>query len=221
MSRILIAGGGGFGLEMYGYITADVTRGLYPEGTLVGILNDGPDCEVLRKEPNAQYLGSIQEYQPQPGDAVAIAIGSVLARRKIADLLSARGANLLTYIHPTALIAATATISKGAIICPFSTVNAGAHVGENAAVNVYCSVGHGAHVGAHSVLSPYCSLSGDSILGECGFMGTRATLFPKVVLGANCVVDAHSPAKQSTPDRKIISMRGQYLVLDNRAAPKA
>ena len=52
-------------------------------------------------------------------------------------------------------------------------------------------------------------------------MGTRATLFPKVVLGANCVVDAHSPVKQSAPDRKLISMRGQYLVLDNRLAPKA
>ena len=221
MSRILIAGGGGFGLEMYSYITADIARGAYPEATVVSILNDGPDCEVLRKVPNAQYFGSIQDYLPQPGDAVTIAIGSVLARRKIAEMLCARGANLLTYIHHTALIAATATISKGAIICPYTTVNAGAHVGENAAVNVYCSVGHGARVGAHSVLSPYCSLSGDSVLGECGFMGTRATLFPKVVLGANCVVDAHSPAKQSTPDRKIISMRGQYLVLDNRAVPRA
>ena len=154
------------------------------------------------------------------GDAVIIAIGSVAARRKVADLLRARGARLLTFIHSTALIADTATIGEGAIICPHTIVNAGAHVGENVAVNVFCSVGHGARIGAHSVLSPYCSLSGDSELGESGFMGTRATLFPKVVLGADCVVDAHSAVKQSAPDRKIIATRGQYLVLDNRIAPR-
>lgn len=220
MSRILIAGGGGFGLEMYSYLTNDFASTAGSQRPLIGILNDGHDCEVLRKMPQALYFGSIQDYQPQPSDAVTIAIGNPVARRRIAELLHARGTHLLTYIHPTALIAATATIDQGAIICPNSVVNAGAHVGKNAAVNVFCSIGHGAHVGPHAVLSPYCSLSGASVLGEAGFMGTRATLFPKVVLGTHCVVDAHSPVKQSTPDRKIISMRGQYLVLDNRTAPK-
>ena len=220
MARILIAGGGGFGLELYGYLSADLASVERPEPTIVGILNDDPDCEVLRKIPQAQYFGSIQDYQPQPGDAVTIAIGSAPARRKIAELFQSRNASWLTYIHPTALVADSATIGEGAIICPHSIVNAGAQVGDNVAVNVFCSIGHGARVGAHSVLSPYCSLSGDSALGEAGFMGTRATLFPKVVLGNDCVVDAHSPVKQSAPDRKIISTRGQYLVLDNRAAPK-
>lgn len=221
MSRILIAGGGGFGMEMYGYITSDLSSVEHPEPIIVGILNDSPDCEVLRKIPKAQYFGNIQDYQPELGDAVTIAIGSVAARRNIAEMLRKRETRLLTYIHPTALVADTATVSEGAVIGPHSIVNAGAYIGENVVVNVFCSIGHGARVGAHSVLSPYCSLSGDSVLGEGGFMGTRATLFPKVILGANCVVDAHSPARQSTPDRKIISMRGQYLVLDNRAAPKA
>lgn len=220
MSRILIAGGGGFGLELYSYLSADLAAVERSEPSVVGILNDGSDCEVLRKIPQAQYFGSIQDYQPQPGDAVTIAIGSAPARRKIAELLRARGAYWLTYIHPTALVADSATIGEGVIICPYSIVNAGAHIEENVAVNVFCSVGHGARIGAHSVLSPYCSLSGDSVLGEGGFMGTRATLFPKVVLGSNCVVDAHSPVKQSAPDRKMISTRGQYLVLDNRTAPR-
>lgn len=220
MSRILIAGGGGFGLEMYSYISAELAAVERPEPTVIGILNDSQDCEVLRKIPQALYFGSIQDYQPRLGDAVTIAIGSASARRKIAELLRGRGAHWLTYIHPTAWVADTATIGEGSIICPNSIVNAGAHIEENVAVNVFCSVGHGARIGAHSVLSPYCSLSGDSALGEGGFMGTRATLFPKVVLGSNCVVDAHTPVKQSTPDRKIISSRGQYLVLDNRTAPK-
>lgn len=220
MSRILIAGGGGFGLEMYGYLTSELSS-VKRSGTIVGVLDDYPDCEVVRKFPHVKYFGTIQAYQPKLEDAVIVAFGNVSIRRKTAELLQARGARLLTYIHPTALIANTATISEGAVICPYSVVNSDAHVGKNVVVNVFCSIGHGARVESHSVLSPYSSLSGGSVLGEGGFMGTRATLFPNVVLGANCIVDAHSPAKQSTSDLKIISMRGQYLVLDNRAVPKS
>lgn len=218
MSRIYIAGGGGFGLELYDFLTARPGAIELAEHSVIGILDDSPTCEVLRHAPRAQYCGTIQDFRPEPEDSVAIAIGNAFVRRKIANLLRARGARLLTYIDPTALVAPSSTIGEGAIICPYSIVNAGASVGENVLVNVFCCIGHGAQTGAHSVLSPYCSLSGDSVLGECGFMGTRATLFPKVVLGARCTVDAHSAVRQSAPDQKIISVRGQYLVLDNRMA---
>lgn len=221
MSRVLIAGGGGFGLEIYSYLTADCRSHESVKMPTIGILNDDSDCEVLKKMPQAQYFGTILDYKPEMDDAVVIAIGNVAARRKIADLLRLRGVSLLTYVHPTALISHNATICQGAIIGPHSIVNADAYVGENVAVNVFCSIGHGARIGAHSVLSPYCSLSGDSVLGDRGFMGTRATLFPKIVLGSDCVVDAHSAVKQSVPDKKIISTRGAYLVLDNRAGPRS
>lgn len=218
MSRIFIAGGGGFGLEMYDFITARPGAIEMAGNEVIGILDDSPGCEVLRHAPRAEYCGTIKDFRPQQGDSVAIAIGNAFVRRKIAETLRARGARLLTYIDPTALIAPSSTIGEGAIICAYSIVNAGASVGENVLVNVFCCIGHGAQAGAHSVLSPYCSLSGDSTLGECGFMGTRATLFPKVALGAGCTVDAHSAVRQSAPDRKIISVRGQYLVLDDRMA---
>lgn len=220
MSRILIAGGGGFGLEMYSYITADLATTETSQRPLVGILNDGQDCEVLRKIPQALYFGNIQDYQPQPGDAVTIAIGSPAARRTIADLLRTRGAQLLTYIHPSALVAATATVGAGAILCPNSIVNAGATIGDNVALNVFCSVGHGAKVGAHSVLSPYCSLNGDAVLGEVGFMGSGATIFPKIQVGDNCTIDAHTAVRHPAPHNQMIAVRGQYLVVAQRPLPK-
>jgi UDP-3-O-[3-hydroxymyristoyl] glucosamine N-acyltransferase len=219
MIRILIAGGGGFGLELHGYIAADIAAGRLPDHELAGVLNDGEDCELLRKVPGTPYLGSIADYQPLPGDAVVIAQGSVAGRHKIGALMRERGARLLTYVHPSAWVSTSATLGEGVLVCPGSIVNAGAEVQDNVAINVLCSVGHGARIGPDSVLSPYCALSGDSELGACGFMGTRATLFPKVVLGRDCIVDAHSAVKQSTPDNKIISVRGQYLVLDNRLRP--
>lgn len=216
MTRILIAGGGGFGLEVLDYLLEDISNGQLAEHTFGGILNDGADCEVLRKSPQTAYAGTIAEYRPQADDAVIIAVGSVAGRKKIAALMAAVGAPLFTYAHSSARISRSARLGRGAIVCPNSIVNAGASVDENAVVNVFCSIGHGSRVGAHSVISPFCSLSGDSALGALGFMGTRATLFPKVQLGRQCVVDAHSAVRQSAPDGKLISVRGEYRVIDNR-----
>lgn len=220
MTRVLLCGGGGFGLEVLEYLRSDVQAGALPGVEIAGLLNDTAVCEVLEAHPGLPFLGSPQEYTPSADDAVLIALGSVDLRRRMADTLAARGARLFTYAHRSAWVSPSARLAPGVLVCPHSIVNAGAELAANVAVNVFCSVGHGAKVGEHAVLSPYCSLSGNSVLGDRGFMGTRATLFPKVVLGPDCIVDAHSAVKQSAPAGKVISVRGQYLVLDNRMLPR-
>jgi UDP-3-O-[3-hydroxymyristoyl] glucosamine N-acyltransferase len=216
MTRVLLCGGGGFGREVLEYLRGDVEAGVLPGLEIGGLLNDTASCELLASCPELPYLGCPQDFVPATGDAVLITLGSVDLRRRMADTLTARGVNLYTYAHRSAWISPSAKLSPGVLVCPNSIVNAGAVLDTNVAVNVFCSIGHGAKVGAHAVLSPYCALSGNSELGESGFMGTRATLFPGVVLGQGCIVDAHSAVKQSAPAGKVISVRGQYLVLDNR-----
>lgn len=217
--RILIAGGGGFGLELWTYVHQDLATGRLQGYELAGVLDDGQACELLRIQPSAKRVCTIKDYTPAPGDEVLIALGSVTGRRKIAELVRSRCGKLFTYVHSSVLLAPSARVGEGSVICPNTIINAGAVIEENVAVNVFCSIGHGAHVGADSVLSPYCALSGDSALGAGSFMGSRATLFPKVRLGEACVVDAHTAVRQSTDAAKIISDRGRYDVLDNRFAP--
>ncbi len=219
MTRIVIAGGGGFGLELHGYIAADIVAGRLPGCVLAGLLDDGESCQVSRKLPELPHLGSLQEYQACPNEAVVIAVGQPESRQKMARVLYERGARLLTYVHYSAWLAASASLEDGIVICPNSLVNAGAVVERNVLINVFCSVGHGAWVGEHSVLSPYCSVSGDAQLGGCCFMGTRATILPKVNLGRNCIVDAHTAVKKSMPDNKIVSARGRYIEVDRRVTP--
>ncbi|MFC4930063.1 acetyltransferase [Massilia sp. GCM10023247] len=216
MKRVLIVGGGGFGLELYGYIQADISAGRLPGYLLGGVLDDSAHCELMRKTPGAQYLGPIRDYQPAGDEVVVIALGNATNRMKLANVMAERGLQPWTYTHPSAWVSPTATLGKGTIVGPSCVVNAGATVGDNVAINVFCSIGHGASVGAHSVLSPFSALSGDASLGERCFLGTRATLFPKVAMGSGCVVDAHSAVKQSVGDKKIVSVRGQYIVVDNR-----
>lgn len=216
MKKIVIVGGGGFGRELYSYIKADLAGGCFIGYTLAGFLDDNPGCELAVMSPELTYLGALANFEPQGNEVLVIAIGKTSSRRNIFEDIKSRGLALLTYVHSSALVMSEEILGEGTVVCPNSIINVGAKLGDNVAVNVFCSVGHGATIGSHSVLSPYCAISGDSTLGMCGFMGTRATLFPGVVLGDGCIVDAHSAVRQSVGDNKIVSVRGEYLILDNR-----
>ena len=151
--------------------------------TQLGVLDDNPECELISKSPSAIYFGSLTNYKPKGDEVVLIAIGNAQVRFRAFNQVQEKGLPLFTFVHPNALIMPDATLGQGAIVCPNTIVNAGAHVGDNVAINVFCSIGHGAFIGAHSVLSPYSAICGDSSLGVCCFMGTRATLFPGVSMG--------------------------------------
>lgn len=216
MKRIVIVGGGGFGRELYGYIKADLAAGRLTGCSLAGLLDDNPGCELAAKSPELTYLGALASFEPQGNEVFVIAIGKTSSRRKIFEEIKKRSLSLITYVHSSAQVMSEAALGEGSVVCPNAIINVGATVGDNVAVNVFCNIGHGASIGSHSVLSPYCALSGDSKLGERGFMGTRATLFPGVVMGDDCIVDAHSAVRQSVGENKVVSVRGEYLVLENR-----
>lgn len=219
--RFIIIGGGGSGLELYTYIAHDIRSGVLPSDCTIGILDGSADCELIARIPEAIYLGREQEFTPRPGDRVLISVGSAALRKKIFNLVQARGIPLGTYIHPSAWVAPNAIIGQGVIVGPNCVISACADVSDNVAINVFCGVGHGAKVGQHTVMGPYSVINGDTRLGECCYLGSRATLFPGVTLGQGCMVDAHTAVKASAGDYKIISDKGQYLVLDNRLAARS
>ena len=216
MKRIVMVGGGGFGRELYSYIKADLAAGHMKGFSLAGLLDDNPDCELAWKSPELTYLGALTSFEPLGNEVLVIAIGKVSIRRKIFEEIKSRSLSLLTYVHSSAQVMSESLLGEGIIVCPNTIINVGAKLGDNVAVNVFSNIGHGASIGSHSVLSPYCAMSGDSKLGDCCFMGTRATLFPGVLMGDGCIVDAHSAVRQSVGDNKIVSIRGEYLILENR-----
>lgn len=218
--RIIIIGGGGFGLELYTYIEHDINTGKFPINCTIGILDESNKCEVLTKIPNAKYLGRIQDFSPSAGDKAIIAIGNILGRKENYKIAQQKNIPLGNYIHPSAFVASNAKLGNGIIICPNSVISAYANIQDNVAINVFCGVGHGANIGMHTVMGPNSIINGDTSLGEGCLLGTRSTLFPKISLGKGCSVDAHTVVKVSTGDFKIISTKGQYLEFDNRVLLK-
>ncbi len=183
--------------------------------TVDGFIDDAPGISAP-KNTNARFIGSIYDFFPKDYQAVIVAIGSPKEREIVLSSLWEKGCQIPAFIAPGAIVSQVASIERGVIICPLSIVNRNTKLSDGALVNVHCSIGHGAGVGKFSVLSPYVVLNGDSSVGDSCFLGTRSTIFPKVRLGNKCIVDSHSYAKASVGDGKIITNRGNYIVLNNR-----
>jgi UDP-3-O-[3-hydroxymyristoyl] glucosamine N-acyltransferase len=82
-------------------------------------------------------------------------------------------------IHPTAVIATDADISKSASIGPHSSVGAGTYIGE------HCSIGPGCAIGANVRIGSECIFHSNVTIYDNVTIGDRAVLHSGCVLGAD------------------------------------
>jgi sugar O-acyltransferase (sialic acid O-acetyltransferase NeuD family) len=198
--RIVIVGAGGFGREVLQWV-----RDSWPDqaSLIAGFLSDDPnrlnDCSV-----GVGILSTIVDYVPQRGDYLLLGIGLLYARRRVAEQLLARDAKFLTLVHPKAIVAATASIGEGSILCPFVIVSDAAKLGRFVLANYYASLGHDAFAGDFTVLSPYATLAGNARVEDEVFLGLHASVGPGKCLGPRSKVSANSCLLVNAPAGSIV-----------------
>ncbi len=199
-TRIILVGAGGFGREALHW-----ARDAWPSTAcrVAGFLSadprpfEGRDCPL-------PILADPASFQPEPGDGLLLAIGIPGVRRSVTEDLLSRGARFLTLIHPTAIVAPTADIGSGSIVCPHAIVSDSARLGRFTLLNYKSSVAHDATTGDYAVLSPYATMAGNAMLGNDVFLGLHASVGPCVRIGAGSKVVANSCALTNVPDDAIV-----------------
>ena len=198
--RILIVGAGGFGREVLqwawdawpndcdrigGFLSADAD------------MLDGCNCGI-------GIVGAPDDHRPAIGERFLLAIGVPYIRRRVAESLIARGAEFLTLVHPTAIVATSACIGAGSIVCPYSIVSDSARLGRFVAMNYYSSLGHDASAGEFAVLSPYATLGGHAHIEDDVFLGLHVSVGPGKTVGARSKVSANSCVLSTAPSDSLI-----------------
>lgn len=193
--RILIVGAGGFGREVLHW-----ARDAWPEASakIVGFLSaDAQSVPVDRLLP--PILATPAAFLPEPGDALLLAIGIPVVRRRVAEDLASRSAVFLTLVHPTAIVAPSATIGNGSILCPYAIASDSVCLGRFTLMNYHSSLGHDAATGDFAVLSPYATLGGGASIGDDVFLGLHASVGPGVQIGPRGKIAANSAALHDAP----------------------
>jgi sugar O-acyltransferase (sialic acid O-acetyltransferase NeuD family) len=200
LRRIIIVGAGGLGREVLNW-----ARDAWPEHSskIAGFLSADND----RLNGHARSLPIVSDpdcFEPQSGDGLLLAIGIPETRRRVAESLLAKNAVFLTLIHPTAIIAPTASIGLGSLVCPHVIVSDCASVGRFVLLNYHASLGHDSSAGDFAVLSPHATLGGNARVEADVFMGMHASIAPGKIVGPRSKVSANSSALHDTEADSIV-----------------
>lgn len=107
-----------------------------------------------------------------------LAIGAARDRLRLAEILSTKGGNPVTFVSSRALVSGHALIGKGVIVNPFCCISARAEIGDFVLVNCHSGVGHDAVIGRSSVLLGHNAVNGNARIGECVTIGAGAVIHP-------------------------------------------
>jgi sugar O-acyltransferase (sialic acid O-acetyltransferase NeuD family) len=188
-----------YGASGHGKVVADILQACGTE--IEGFVDDDPhkSGEVfgLKVLGDAKYLVELAHRGPV---AVALGIGDNLARRVIAERCVAANIRLLTAVHPSAAVAASATIGPGVVIMAHAVVNADALIQRGAIINTGAIVEHDCKIGDFAHLSPRVAIGGHVEIGELSWLGIGVAVIPKVKVGLGSIVGAGATVVNDVAD---------------------
>lgn len=189
IKKVFILGAGGFGREVYEWLSdwCAVNNGWEVGGFINDDLNALDGFDGL-----PPIVSRINEYSPSDNSFVVCAIGNPQDKKKVVELLIARGVEFFTLKHPTAVVGGRVKLGNGVVICPYAVLTTNITIGDFVMLNVASSVGHDVCIGDYSTLSGHCDVTGGVTLDDCVFMGSHAVVLPKAHVGAHACIGAGS-----------------------------
>ncbi|MCH5277951.1 MAG: NeuD/PglB/VioB family sugar acetyltransferase [Desulfovibrionaceae bacterium] len=181
MKDLYIVGAGGFGRELLNLIL-DIQALTRPRWNIAGFLDDTED-PLRGKACDFPVVGTIADYSPKPGDALAMGIASPAAKSRLVPMLKARGAVFESIIHPRAYRGRHNTVGEGVIICAGFSMTVNVEVGNFVTLLGPGILGHDVRIGDYSTISVTCNILGRANLGQGVFVGSNAAIAPRVHVG--------------------------------------
>ena len=133
-----------------------------------------------------------------------VAFGDNMRRLAAGELLDGRGFELITAIHPSAVIALDALIGRGSVIAAGAVVGPGAVIGRCAIVNTAATVDHDCTIADGVHIGPGARIAGHVQVGYCAWIGIGATIIDRKRIGAWSIVGAGAVVIEDVPDRVLV-----------------
>lgn len=190
-----------YGCGGHGRVVADIVdrQGIYRVACYV---DDDPSRVGTRIE-HCPVLHGVEEFlcarHDEPSLAAVIAIGINETRQAIAQRLVGEGVELITPVHPTACIAASACLGPGSVVMAGAIVNPHAMIGANAIVNTRASVDHDCLVGDAVHIAPGATVCGHVTIGDLATIWAGATVINNITIGAGAIVGAGAVVTRDVP----------------------
>ncbi len=173
---------------------------------LVGLVDDVP-ANASRRIGLLEVLGTAADLPRLAGEGVAAVVLGFGAPRGRADVLAAieaAGLALPVLVHPTAHVAASATLAPGCQLMPRVVIGAGATLARGVLVNSGAVVEHDAQLGDAAVVDPGAIVLGRAHIGAGTEVGAGAVVLPDVRVGRDATIGAGAVVTRDVADAAMV-----------------
>jgi sugar O-acyltransferase (sialic acid O-acetyltransferase NeuD family) len=197
---VAIIGAGG-----HAHVMLDVLR-CQGASNVIGFLDDADDLQGTRTRGGIEVIGRTdpETIRNCGADAFVVAIGSNQIRQMLFERCIDAGLTPWTAVHPSATVAASATIGDGAHVVAGVCVCTHARVGADVILNTACSVDHDNLIGDHAFIAPGAHLGGDVEIGSRAFVGIGASVLPGLTVGARATVGGGAVVIEDVPPDSVV-----------------
>jgi sugar O-acyltransferase (sialic acid O-acetyltransferase NeuD family) len=207
--KLIVVGAGG-----HASVVIDVAHLTGGSFEIVGLVDDA--VPVGSRVSGFNVLGTIAEIGRFPHDAVAFAVGDNIARARLFDRLQAAGEHFPTFVHPSATVAASASLGPGTVVLAHAVVAPEAVIEADVIVNTGATIDHHSVVGAHAHIAPGVHIAGGCRVGEGAAIGIGSVIAPDITVGARTMVGAGSVIISDIPADKIAFGTPARVIRDRR-----
>lgn len=187
---LVVVGAGGHAREIASLIT---DLGTEADCRLRGVFADwGYESRYWMNDFGCDLLGGVEDMGrvASPGYFV-LGVGDSAARAELSARLLMQGwQEPPPLIHPTAVVAHTASLAHGSIVFPAARVGISVRVERQAHITVGATIGHDTTVGECSSLLPGSVVSGSVSLGARTTVGANATILEGIRLCSDVTIGA-------------------------------
>jgi sugar O-acyltransferase (sialic acid O-acetyltransferase NeuD family) len=132
---------------------------------------------------------------------LSLAVGNNNSRKILYEKWHKFGYSFSVIIHPSAVIATSASIESGCIIGPNVVIGANVTVGKNCIINSSAVIEHETLIGSHCHVAPGAVVCGRVVIGDEVMLGANSTVIDKLIIPSKTILGAgstllHSPIEK-------------------------
>ena len=197
MKKLVIIGASG-----HGKVIADIA--FLTGYDQVDFLDDNPAVKMVEKY-NVLGARTLAAKLAREGCDFVVGIGNATIREKIQKEIETAGCNVVTLIHPSAVVSYDVQLGKGTVVMANAVINAGTVIGEGCIINTCASVDHDNVIGAYSHISVGTQTAGTVSLGERCWLGIGAVVSNNISVVADCMIGAGAVVIKDVDDRVTVA----------------
>lgn len=168
-----------YGASGHGLVVADIAKANGYDNII--FIDDGDNVYPI-----------FEEIKNKNDIPLVLGIGSNKIRKAIYEKVIQYGFEIITLIHPSAIISTSSKIGAGTVVMPNVVVNACSSIGKGVILNTACVIEHENVIEDFVHISPKVALAGNVTVLKNTHIGLGTSVIQGLIIGENCIIGAGS-----------------------------